>query len=214
MVGFVRRAEGAREPHRRRWRSRPRRSRRRRRAWSLCGVDTLGIQAPEVDALRERVAEAARAPTRAGILLNWNHTHHAPPGGLACTARSASGSMEPDATTAAYVEHLHGRIVEVCARWPASGWSRRAVALGPRRRPTRPSTAASATPTGWCVASAGIRTGWSTVSVPVAAGAPRATAAPIATIVGYGAHTVTTGVEVIAYSPDYPGAAARRACAR
>jgi neutral ceramidase len=46
----------------------------------VCGVDTLAIQAPEADAIRDRIA-GAMAATRGGVLLNWNHTHHAPPGG-------------------------------------------------------------------------------------------------------------------------------------
>src|SRR5262245_30551921 len=79
----------------------------------LCGVDTLAIQAPEVDVLLDRVA-AATGADRAGILLNWNHTHHAPPGSLGAFGAFGERVMEPDASTAAYVEHLHGRVVEVC----------------------------------------------------------------------------------------------------
>ncbi len=63
--------------------------------------------------LRDRV-EAATGATRAGILLNWNHTHHAPPGGVSVHGSFGERVMEPDASTAAYVEHLHGRVVEVC----------------------------------------------------------------------------------------------------
>ena len=53
----------------------------------LCGVDTLGIATPEVDELRARVAEATGAQP-AGVLLNWNHTHNAPPSTRALLARS------------------------------------------------------------------------------------------------------------------------------
>jgi hypothetical protein len=42
------------------------------------------------------------------------------------------------------------------------------------------------------------------LSVPVLQSV-RVGGSAIATIVGYGAHTVTTGVEYIGYSPDYPG---------
>src|SRR5690606_34166388 len=37
----------------------------------VIGVDTLGIQAPEVDALRRRIADATGADPSA-VLLNWN----------------------------------------------------------------------------------------------------------------------------------------------
>src|SRR5262249_13185944 len=43
----------------------------------LCNVDTLGLDAPEVDELRSAVADAASARPSA-VLLNWNHTHRAP----------------------------------------------------------------------------------------------------------------------------------------
>src|SRR5579871_6598147 len=46
----------------------------------LCGVDTLGIGGPRVDELRARVSAAAGAAPE-GVLLNWNHTHRAPPAG-------------------------------------------------------------------------------------------------------------------------------------
>src|ERR1700682_2794934 len=54
---------------------------------ALCNVDTLGIDAPEVDELRFAVAEAAGA-SPAGVLLDWNHTHNAPP---ACRPPAARG---------------------------------------------------------------------------------------------------------------------------
>src|SRR5919108_6314285 len=53
----------------------------------LCGVDTLGIPDAEADELRSRVAAAAGAEP-AGVLLNWNHTHRAPPSSPALLARS------------------------------------------------------------------------------------------------------------------------------
>ena len=56
----------------------------------LVGVDTLGIQSPEVDQLRERVADGIGAPAT-NVFLNWSHTHLAPPGGnpykWACAGR-------------------------------------------------------------------------------------------------------------------------------
>ena len=55
----------------------------------LCGVDTLGIQSPAVDRIRQRVAEATGA-VPAGVLLNWNHTHRAPPATRDFLRRSGS----------------------------------------------------------------------------------------------------------------------------
>src|SRR4029079_16517823 len=42
------------------------------------GVDTPLMAAPEVDELRGGTAAATGAQP-AGVLLNWNHTHNAPP---------------------------------------------------------------------------------------------------------------------------------------
>src|SRR5690606_34778911 len=76
----------------------------------LCGVDTLAIQAPEADELRARVAAATGADP-AGIVLNWNHTHHAPPGGVSVYGSFGERDPQPDAATTAYVEYLHARVV-------------------------------------------------------------------------------------------------------
>jgi hypothetical protein len=167
----------------------------------LCGVDTVGIQAPEADEIRRRVASATGADP-AGILLNWNHTHHAPPG-----CRSVSGMLgerdpNPSREVQAYIDYLHARIVEACRlacgrlepariRW---GLGRVDAAINRRQRD----------PDGKVT-----RIGWNPdglvdPSVPVVQ-AVRADDTAIATVVGYGCHTVTTGIEYLGYSPDYPG---------
>ncbi len=167
----------------------------------LCGVDTVGIQAPEADELRARVALATGA-NPAGILLNWNHTHHAPPG-----CRSASGMLgerdpEPSREVLAYIDYLHARVVEACrlacerlepaqVRW---GLGRADEAINRRQRD----------PDGKVT-----RIGWNPEglvdpSVPVLQ-ALREDDSAIATIVSFGCHTVTTGIEYLGYSPDYPG---------
>lgn len=64
----------------------------------VAGVDTLGIQAPEVDALRERVAAPAGA-SREAVFLNWNHTHCAPPGGRSIV--NLGGDRQTSSTTTA-----------------------------------------------------------------------------------------------------------------
>jgi neutral ceramidase len=167
----------------------------------VCGVDTLAIQSPEVDAIRDRVA-AATGATRAGVLLNWNHTHHAPPGGRSVYGSFGERDPEPDGATLAYVERLHDAIVATCAAAferledaaVRSGLGRLEAAVNRRQRD----------PDGM------VRTiGWNPgglvdLSVPVLQSVRR-DGSPIATIVGYGAHTVTTGVEYVGYSPDYPG---------
>src|SRR5262245_23164688 len=102
----------------------------------VCGVDTLAIQSPEVDDVRERIARVTGA-TLSGILLNWNHTHHAPPGGRSIYGSFGERDPEPDAATLTYVERLHNGIVDACrlacerlepawVRW-GLGWADEAV---------------------------------------------------------------------------------------
>jgi neutral ceramidase len=167
----------------------------------LCGVDTLAIQSPEADVLRERVA-AATGAERAGILLNWNHTHHAPPGGRSVYGWFGERDPEPGAETLAYVARLHDAVVETCATAverlePAAvriGLGNLQLAVNRRQRD----------PDGVVR-----RIGWNPDglvdrSVPVLQSV-REDGSAIATVVGYGAHTVTTGVNFVGYSPDYPG---------
>jgi hypothetical protein len=167
----------------------------------LCGVDTVGIQAPEADELRGRVA-AATGANKAGILLNWNHTHHAPPGGRSASGMLGERDPEPSREVLAYIDYLHARVVEVCrlacdrlepaqVRW---GLGRVDEAINRRQRD----------PDGKVT-----RIGWNPEglvdpSVPVLQ-ALRKDDSPIATIVSFGCHTVTTGIEYLGYSADYPG---------
>jgi neutral ceramidase len=167
----------------------------------VCGVDTLAIQAPEVDVLRDRVA-AATGAARAGVLLNWNHTHHAPPGGRSIYGSFGEREIEPDAETLAYVERLHDAIVETCARAfdtlePAAvrcGLGHAELAINRRQRDED----GRVRRIGWYPGGLVDR------SVPVLQSV-REDGGAIATVVGYAAHTVTTGVGYIGYSPDYPG---------
>ena len=166
----------------------------------LCGVDTLAIQSPEVDDLRRDVARATGADP-AAVLLNWNHTHHAPPGSRSVYGSFGESVTEPDDLTIAYVEYLHARIVEVCrlacerlepavVRW---GLGHADESINRRERG----------PDGMVVF------GWNPdgfvdQSVPVLQSL-RQDGTAIATVVAYGCHTVTTGLGFIGYSPDYPG---------
>ncbi len=166
----------------------------------VCGVDTLAIQAPEVDVIRERIGAETGTP-RAGVLLNWNHTHHAPPGG-----RSVYGSFgerdELEPAAVAYIDELHDAIVATCrqaferlehasVRW---GLGYAELAVNRRQRDDD----GQVRKIGWNPAGLVDR------SVPVLQSV-RPDGSAIATLVGYGAHTVTTGVNFIGYSPDYPG---------
>lgn len=167
---------------------------------AIVGVDTLGIQSPEVDALREQVAAAVRAPI-AGVLLNWNHTHCAPPGGRSLVNLGGDMADELDEACAAYVDRLHERIVEAAelaagrlepAR-PVWGEGRCAGAVNRRER-----AADGRVILGWN------REGAIDLAVPtLQLRRPDETA--IATVVGYGCHTVTVGWDVLEYDPDFPG---------
>ena len=81
----------------------------------LCGVDTIGIQSPEVDELRARVSEATGAPIQ-GVLLNWNHTHCAPPGSTTLVEGGGLLADGVDEPLRAHVHALHDAVVAVCAR--------------------------------------------------------------------------------------------------
>jgi hypothetical protein len=167
----------------------------------VCGVDTLAIQSPEVDVLRDRIA-AATGAARAGVLLNWNHTHHAPPGGRSVYGSFGERDPEPDAATVAYVDELHDAIVATCtqafdALEDASvrcGLGHAPLAINRRVRDDD----GQVRRIGWHPG------GMVDRSVPVLQSV-RDDGSAIATIVGYGAHTVTTGVGFLGYSPDYPG---------
>lgn len=166
----------------------------------VCGVDTCGIQSPEVDVLRDRIA-AATGATRAGVLLNWNHTHQAPPGGRSMFETLNEGDPAFTEAVLAYVEALHEGIAEACrlaferlepaaVRW---GLGLADLAVNRRQRDDDGMVR---------------RIGWNPsglvdLSVPVLQ-ALRADASVIATAVGYGCHTVCAPPS-LAYSPDYPG---------
>jgi hypothetical protein len=167
----------------------------------LCGVDTLAIQSPEADMLRSAVASATEAEP-AGVLLNWNHTHHAPPGGLSVYGSFGERDIEPNAATVAYVRELHEQVVETCrlavARlepaWPRWGVGSADEAINRRQRDSDGMVR---------------RIGWNrdgAVDLAVSAlQALRPDGDPIVTVVSYGCHTVTTGISYPGYSPDFPG---------
>lgn len=167
----------------------------------LCGVDTLAIQSPEVDDLREKIARKCGAE-RAGVVLNWNHTHHAPPGCRSLHGFMGDPAPAPSEEVLAYVNYLHSRIIEVChlacerlePAWMRWGLGHAPIAINRRQRDNDGQVRII----GWNPE------GLVDQSVPVLQ-AVRRDGSAIATVVSYGCHTVTTRVNYIGYSPDYPG---------
>ena len=167
----------------------------------LCGVDNIGIQGAEADELRRRVATATGVDP-AGIILNWSHTHHAPPGCRALCGLIGESNPEPSAEVIAYINFLHSKIVETCKAacdrmepaWVRWGQGEVDWAINRRQRDAD----GKVTKIGW------EPDGVVDTSVPVLQ-ALRADGSTIATVVNYACHPVTTGVNILGYSPDYPG---------
>ena len=77
----------------------------------LVGVDTALIAAPEVDRLRDRIADATGARP-AGVLVNWNHTHNAPPGSRSVVINGGIAAIDEfDGPTIAYIDVLQEKIL-------------------------------------------------------------------------------------------------------
>jgi hypothetical protein len=169
----------------------------------LCGVDTLGIPSPEVDQLRMRVASAAEADPE-GVLLNWNHTHRSPPAApslLRCSGLLAAES-EGDPRFEAYWRLLSERVV-VAAREAAGAlepaavvWGTGEVDVSVNRRERAPD---GEIVHGWRVDGLLDR---QVVTLQVR----RRDDSVIGTLVCFGCHTVSVGMDFPGYSADYPGA--------
>jgi hypothetical protein len=169
----------------------------------LCGVDTIGIPAPEVDELRARVADAAGADPDA-VLLNWNHTHRSPPACptfLRCSGLLAA-DLEDDPRFEAYWRLLSDRLVGA-ARQAAAGlepaavvWGTGEVDVSVNRRERAPDGE--------------IVHGWRLDGLldrqVVSLQARRRDDTVIGTLVCFGCHTVSVGMDFPGYSADYPGA--------
>lgn len=166
----------------------------------LVGVDTLGIQSPEVDVLRERIASGIGADP-SGVLLNWNHTHSAPAGGRSVTNLGGDMAGGPSEADLAYIDHLHEQIVAV-ARAAASAMEPARVAWGVGTLDENVNRRERA-PSGRMIL------GWNPDGLVdqqvVTLQARRPDGSAIGTVVGWGCHTVTVGPDVLAYSADFPG---------
>ena len=171
----------------------------------LCNVDTLGIDKPEVDELREHVARAAEARPEA-VLLNWNHTHKAPPATTTLLAGSGLLAVAHDERIDAYWKLLCERVADTVglatARLePAAvAWGVGEVDLSVNRRERGPDGT--------------IVHGWRTDGLldrqVVSLQVRRRDDTVIATLVGFGCHTVSVGMDFPGYSSDFPGELRRR----
>jgi hypothetical protein len=167
----------------------------------LCGVDTLGITAPAVEVLRGRVADAAGAAP-AGVLLNWNHTHRAPPAGRSLLASSGMLATDGDERLDAYEHALFDSVVaaaeQAVARLEPCGvaWGVGEVDVSVNRRERAPDGT--------------IVHGWRVDALldrqVVSLQARRPDDTVIGTLVGFGCHTVSVGMDFPGYSSDFPGA--------
>ena len=166
----------------------------------VIGVDTLALQAPVVDALRERVAAAAGCAP-AAVLINANHTHCAPPASPKLMHLGGAGDDARDPRAEAYAASVHERVVEVAALAaarceevrPAWGVGRCDEAVNRRER----------------LGDGRVILGWDPdgmvdPQVPVLQ-LQRRDGSAVATLVGFGCHTVAAGPEVLAYSADFAG---------
>ena len=169
----------------------------------LCGVDTAAIQRPAADALRARVAASVGAAP-GGVILNWSHTHCAPPGDRAFGPLGLGGGDPSDEMLEAlgiYIDRMYERVVEAAllasSRLEPAGiaWGLGTADLAVNRR--------ERTPEGQVIL------GWRPDGLidrsVTALQARRPDGSAIATVVSYGCHSVTVGPDVLDYSADYPG---------
>jgi neutral ceramidase len=169
----------------------------------LCGVDVVGIVHPQIEPLIDRVAGATGADP-AGVLLNLSHTHLAPPGGVANGAVYGDVEEEVAASIEAFSRVVHDKIVSACGlaarKLEPAGivWGQADVDLAVNRR--------ERTMGGY---NGGSILGWNPDELVdnqvTVLQARRPDESPIATVVGFGCHPVTTGYDMDVYSADFPG---------
>jgi neutral ceramidase len=171
----------------------------------LCSVDTIGIPVAESDALRAELADLTNAEP-AAVLLNWNHTHKAPPACRSFVERTGLLAIDGDDRFDAYWEVLRAGVLaagaDAVARLERAAvlWGVGEVDLSVNRRERGPD---GAIVHGWNVDGLLDR---QVVSLQV----QRRDGSAIATLVGYGCHTVSVGMDFPGYSSDFPGAMRER----
>jgi neutral ceramidase len=169
----------------------------------LCGVDIVGIDAPEIGPVLDRVAAATGAAPE-GILLNWSHTHLAPTGGRLHGA--IFGELDDDAQFAvdAFARVVQDKIVSAARlaveRLEPAGvvWGQGVADVAVNRRERSEGGFNGGTILGWNPDELVDRQ-----VTTLQARRPDETV--IATLVGYGCHPVTTGYDMYVYSADFPG---------
>lgn len=169
----------------------------------LCGVDIVGIIHPEIEPLLTRVSAATGADP-AGILLNWSHTHLAPPGGVLNGAVYGDVDDWLAESITSFSRVIHDKIVSVCRmaveRLEPAGvvWGQADTDLAVNRR--------ERTTGGY---NGGSILGWNPDELVdnqvTVLQARRPDESVIATLVGFGCHPVTTGYDMDVYSADFPG---------
>lgn len=172
---------------------------------AICSIDTIGLDEPEVGRLRGEVAEVTGA-SPAGVLLNWNHTHNAPPPSRSLLARSGLLAADGDERLDAYWDLLRGGVLSASASAVASlepaavVWGVGEVDLSVNRRERGPDGT--------------IVHGWRADGMldrqVVCLQLRRPDETAIATVAGYGCHTVAVGMDFPGYSSDFPGVMRQR----
>jgi hypothetical protein len=167
---------------------------------AVIGVDTIAIQSPVIEAIRARVAQAIGCSTEA-VLVNFNHTHCAPPASPKLMELGGGGPGDAAGPeVAAYAQRVHAAIVDV-ARLAASRLEAARPTWGVGRcdeSVNRRERHAGRVILGWNP------DGMVDPQVPVLQ-LQRPDGGVIATVVGFGCHTVAVGPDVLAYSADYAG---------
>ncbi len=169
----------------------------------LCGVDLAGIGGEEAAELVDRVAAATGAPP-AGVVLNWSHTHLAPPGGR--LGGALYGEPEPSLALEIerYAEVVRTTIVAACAAAASRleearpVWGQADVDEAVNRRERTPDGSNGGTILGWNPEGLVDRE-VTTLQLR------RPDESVLATVVGFGCHPVTTGYDMDVYSADFPG---------
>ena len=168
----------------------------------LCGIDIVGMGGADCDVLVDRVAAATGADP-SGVLLNWSHTHLAPPAGpLGVSFGGVDDEVRASAT--AYSRVIADTVVSACRL--AAGrlepaavvWGQAQVDLAVNRRERTPGGPDGNTVLGW-------NPDELVDNQLTVLQARRPDESPIATLVGYGCHPVTGSWDVLRYSADFPG---------
>ena len=167
----------------------------------LCGVDVVGTGGAGCDELVARVARATGAES-SGVLLNWSHTHLAPPIGPLGVWSGVDDATRASAD--AYARVLADTVVSVCRlaaerlEPAAVVWGQAQADLAVNRRERTPGGPDGNTVLGWNPDEL-VDTQLTVLQ------ARRSDESPIATLVGYGCHPVTCSWDVLRYSADFPG---------